>query len=136
MNNVPRTMNTVPRTNHPSCLSRRVPHRHLYICRGPSTNQLLFMQNKPNFQKAKMNINIYYTKVYNNETAFRRRKNKPNQTQFQMPTNPSSKERKKKGLRKFFWVSVAGKDILYGKSRFSLKFGESSFDCLSFRSLL
>ncbi len=51
---------------------------HLYICRERSTNQLLFMQNKPNFQKAKMNINIYYTKVYNNETAFRRRKNKPN----------------------------------------------------------
>jgi len=43
---------------------------------------------------------------------------------------------KKKGIKNFFWVSVAGKDILYGKSRFSLKFGESSFDCLSFRSLL
>ena len=38
----------------------------------------LFMQNKPNFQKAKMNVNIYYTKVYKNETAFRRVKNKPN----------------------------------------------------------
>jgi len=36
------------------------------------------MQNKPNFRKAKMNVNIYYTKTYNNETAFRRRKNKPN----------------------------------------------------------
>jgi len=36
------------------------------------------MQNKPNFQKAKMNVNIYYTKVYKNETAFRRGKNKPN----------------------------------------------------------
>ncbi len=50
----------------------------LYICREPSTNQLLNMQNKPNFRKAKMNVNIYYTKVYNNETAFRRGKNKPN----------------------------------------------------------
>ena len=28
-----------------------------------------------------MNVNIYYTKAYNNETAFRRRKNKPNQSQ-------------------------------------------------------
>ncbi len=55
-----------------------VPIRHLYICREPSTNQLLFMQNKPNFAKAKMNINIYHTKAYNNETAFRRGKNKPN----------------------------------------------------------
>jgi len=38
----------------------------------------LFMQNKPNFRKSQMNVNIYYTKVYKNETAFRRRKNKPN----------------------------------------------------------
>ena len=36
------------------------------------------MQNKPNFQKAKMSVSIYYTKVYKNETAFRRGKNKPN----------------------------------------------------------
>ncbi len=39
---------------------------------------VLNMQNKPNFQNAKMNVNIYYKKAYNNETAFRRRKNKPN----------------------------------------------------------
>ena len=37
-----------------------------------------FMQNKPNFQDAQMNVNIYYTKAYKNETAFRRGKNKPN----------------------------------------------------------
>ncbi len=49
----------------------------LYICRGPSTNQLLFMQNKPNFRKSQMNVNVYYTKVYKNKTAFRRGKNKP-----------------------------------------------------------
>jgi len=36
------------------------------------------MQNKPNFQKAKMNVNNYYTKVYKSETAFRRSQNKPN----------------------------------------------------------
>jgi len=36
------------------------------------------MQNKPNLLSAQMNVNIYYTKAYNNETAFRRRKNKPN----------------------------------------------------------
>ncbi len=36
------------------------------------------MQNKPNFQKAKMNVNIYYTKAYNNETASGSGKNKPN----------------------------------------------------------
>ncbi len=59
----------------------------------------------------------------------------------QTQSNPISKyypkgTGRKKGLRNFFWVSVAGKDILYGKSRFSLKFGKSSFDCLSFWSLL
>ncbi len=96
-------------------------------------------KNKPNSNpisvKPKMNVNLYVIEDYENKTTFRLRKNKPNQSQFQMPSNPS-KERKKKGFRNFFWVSVAGKDIIYGKSRFSLKFGESSFDCLSFRSLL
>jgi hypothetical protein len=36
------------------------------------------MQNKPNLLDAQMNASVYYTKIYNNETAFRRRKNKPN----------------------------------------------------------
>jgi len=61
-----------------TCFSAGDPPSPLYICREPSTNQLLFMQNKPNFRKSQMNVNIYYTKAYNNETAFRRRKNKPN----------------------------------------------------------
>ncbi len=39
---------------------------------------VLNMQNKPNFQDAQMNVYTYYTKAYNNETAFRRGKNKPN----------------------------------------------------------
>ena len=50
----------------------------LYICRGSSTNQLLFMQNKPNFQKAKMNINSLITTDYENKWQRRVRKNKPN----------------------------------------------------------
>jgi len=37
-----------------------------------------FLQNKPNFKIGKMNANVYYTKVYGNETAYRRGKNKPN----------------------------------------------------------
>jgi len=36
-------------------------------------------QNKPNFRKAKMNINLYVTKDYENETTFRLQKNKPKQ---------------------------------------------------------
>ncbi len=71
----------------------------LYICREPSTNQLLFMQNKPNFQDTQMNVNIYYTKAYNNETASGSRKNKPNQTQFAKSPN-ECKLNFNKGLQK------------------------------------
>jgi len=48
------------------------------------------MQNKPNLLDAKMNVNIYYTKVYKNETAFRRGKNKPNSN----PIKPNLKRAK------------------------------------------
>jgi len=34
----------------------------------------LFMQNKPNFRKAKMNETLFATKDYENETAFRLQK--------------------------------------------------------------
>ena len=44
-------------------------------------------QNKANSnpiaERAKMNVNIYQTKVYNNKTAFRRKKTNPIQTQFE-----------------------------------------------------
>ncbi len=50
----------------------------LYICRGFSTNHLIFMQNKPNSLNVQIYINVYYTKKYKNQTAFRRVKNKPN----------------------------------------------------------
>jgi len=49
-----------------------------------------FMQNKPNFRKAKMKLNFYSAKDYENETAFSLRENKPNQTQFQ-PKNEANK---------------------------------------------
>ncbi len=39
-------------------------------------------QNKPNLRKAKMNINFYYTKDYENDNTFRLPENKPN-------TNPN-----------------------------------------------
>ncbi len=38
---------------------------------------------KPNFQKAKMNANVFVTKDYGNETAFRLQESKSKQTQFQ-----------------------------------------------------
>ena len=54
-----------------------VPIRH-YICRESSTNQLLFMQNKPNFRKAKMNVNSLITMNYKNFIPLAGQKNKPN----------------------------------------------------------
>ncbi len=36
------------------------------------------MQNKPNFRKAKMNVNIYYTEVYKNISDWTLGQNKPN----------------------------------------------------------
>jgi hypothetical protein len=47
----------------------------------------LFMQNKPNFRKAKMNENVFATKDYDNESDFTLQQNKPSQTQFQPRPN-------------------------------------------------
>ena len=55
----------------------------IYICREPSTNQLLIMQNKPNFQDVQMNVNAYNTKNYENKSNRTLGQNKPKQTQFQ-----------------------------------------------------
>jgi len=41
-----------------------------------------FMQNKPNFLNAQMNVSSVLTKDYENKRLCRRGKNKPNQTQF------------------------------------------------------
>ena len=119
--------------------------------------------NKANFQKAKMNVNLYFIEDYKKNDAFLVRINKPNfrngqnerkrfftkglqkKRCFCSPknkpkTNPISNAHKTiKGAGKkrvsgtFFWVSSAGKDILYGKSYFSLRFGESSVIVLSKR---
>jgi hypothetical protein len=78
-----------------------INHLSSVLCRlssvlGPSTtveNPLqidLFMQNKPNFRESQMNSSIYYTIDYNNETAFRRGKTNPIQTQ----TKPISEKPK------------------------------------------
>jgi len=40
-----------------------VPIRH-YICREPSTNQLFFMQNKPNFTEGKIDAKCLFTEDY------------------------------------------------------------------------
>ncbi len=40
------------------------------------------MQNKPNFHDAKMNVNLYNTRDYENISDWALGENKPNQTQF------------------------------------------------------
>ncbi|HUU16229.1 MAG TPA: hypothetical protein VMW72_03690 [Sedimentisphaerales bacterium] len=49
------------------------------------------MQNKPNFQKSQMNLNIYTKMAYDNKSNWALGENKPNQTQFKPKTNPISK---------------------------------------------
>ncbi len=50
----------------------------LYICRERSTNQLLFMQNKPNFKVAQIKINSYMKSKYEKLDTWLSGKNKPN----------------------------------------------------------
>jgi len=53
-------------------------------------------QSKPiqsQFLQAKMNANAFSQKDYENETAFRPQKNKPNQTQFQIERQKEKMER-------------------------------------------
>jgi len=82
-------------------------------------------------QRPKMNVNVFVTKDYENETAFRLQKNKPNQTQFQTAGKRTKEAKKKKRASRTFlrWVAgnidfLDGCDIIlekiYGKSQFNL----------------
>jgi len=50
----------------------------LYICRESSTNQLLFMQNKPNVKNAQINVSSYMKSKYEKLDTWLSGKNKPN----------------------------------------------------------
>ncbi len=54
------------------------PLSALYICRETSTNQLLFMQNKPNFRKSQMNVSIFSKMAYEYKSNWTLGENKPN----------------------------------------------------------
>ena len=69
-------------------------------------------QSNPISVKPKMNANVFATKDYKNETTLRPQKNKPNQSQFQMPTNPS-KEREEKRVSGTFSGSRLPERIYY-----------------------
>ena len=59
-----------------------------------STNYDLFMQNKPNFPDAQMNVNKEITKDYENETLSGCGKNKPNSKPNKANSKPISPETK------------------------------------------
>jgi hypothetical protein len=50
----------------------------LYIRREPSTNQPIFIQNKPNFPDDQMNVSGTITKDYENKSNYKLRENKAN----------------------------------------------------------
>jgi len=52
-----------------------------YNCRGSSTNQAYFMQNKANFQKSQMDVTFYSTMNYENISDWTLGENKPKQSQ-------------------------------------------------------
>ena len=54
----------------------------LYICRESSTNQLLFMQNKPNVKNAQINVSSYMKSKYEKLDTWLSGKNKPNSNQI------------------------------------------------------
>jgi len=56
----------------------------------------LFMQNKPKFQKARMNANTVVTKDYDNWTLGERGKNKANTNPKQTQTNPKQAQNEPK----------------------------------------
>jgi len=57
------------------------------------------MQNKPNFQKSQMNLNLYNTTDYENKSNWTLGENKPNQTQLPKSQN-EYKLNYNKGLQK------------------------------------
>ncbi len=87
MNYEPRNMRYAIRNTRYASRFTKLP---LYTCRDASTNQLLFMQNKPNFRKSQMNANLYNTTDYENKWQRRVRKNKPNSN----PIKPNLKRAK------------------------------------------
>ncbi len=63
---------------------------HLYTCKESSTNQLLFMQNKPNVKDAQINVNSYMNSKYEKLDTWLSGKNKPNSN----PIKPNFKKAK------------------------------------------
>jgi len=70
------------------------------------------MQNKPNFLKDQMNVSLNTTMDYESISDWTLGENKPNQSQFQNPTNPS-KEREEYRVSGTFSGSQLPERIYY-----------------------
>ena len=77
------------------CLPPPVRRRYLRAYKAPSTTvesplqiSYLFMQNEPNFQKVKMNINKVLSREYENKTLGERGKNEPKTNPNEANSNP------------------------------------------------
>ncbi len=77
----------------------------LYICRESSTNHLLFMQNKPNFQKSQMNLKFCKQMAYENKSNWTIGQSKPNSN----PIKPNLK-RAKMNINSFITKDYRKKD--------------------------
>ena len=78
--------------NHLTTIDYRPTTNCLYIYREASTNQPLFMQNKPNLLNALINVTSVITKHYENKGLCEHRENKPNQTQLNPISTPIKAE--------------------------------------------
>jgi len=76
-----KTEDRIQKTEDSKIMAKDKPNV-FYNCRESSTNQAYFLQNKPNFRKSQMNVNLYITTDYENKSNWTLGENKPNQSQF------------------------------------------------------
>ena len=70
-------------------MSCQLNNEKVWSIKGKTTkSSITFRRNKPNFQYALMNGNIYYIKDYQNLIPLAAQKNKPKQSQFHLPPKP------------------------------------------------
>ncbi len=67
--------------NHLTTIDYRPTTNCFYICREGSTNQPLFMRNKPNLLNTQISVTSIFTKDYENAYLREHHENKPNQSQ-------------------------------------------------------
>jgi hypothetical protein len=81
--------------------------------REPSTNQLLFMQNKPNFRKSQMNLKFCKQMAYENKRDWTIGQNKPNSnptcSELVEPISNEASTHGQQELQKIFDFAVGGR---------------------------